>query len=74
MKRRSLLCIALPAIVSARPALAWREQPAGDDVMRAWADRCGGGQTAPGPVVLCPFCGCPVSGAADHGEGQVAAP
>jgi hypothetical protein len=71
MKRRALLCLAVPAAaLAARPARAFREATASDAVARDWADRCraypvpAGG----GPVAICPFCGCPVVGARDHGE------
>ncbi len=71
MKRRALLCLAIPAsAVLARPALAIREQPASDAAARAWAARCAAWPAAPGdtPLAICPFCGCPVAGARDHGE------
>jgi hypothetical protein len=70
MKRRALLCLALPAsVLAARGAAAFREQAATEAVAQSWADRCRGfGPAAGGPVALCPFCGCPVLGARDHGE------
>jgi len=76
MKRRTLLCLALPVGalpiggLAARPALAFRETTASAAVAQDWAERCRAYPVpaAGGPVAICPFCGCPVVGARDHGE------
>jgi hypothetical protein len=72
MHRRALLCFALPAatVAGGRPARAFREAVATADVARDWATRCRADPVHPGagPVAICPFCGCPVVGARDHGE------
>jgi hypothetical protein len=71
MNRRTLLCLSVPvAALAARPARAFREAPASDAVARDWAGRCTAHPLASGngPVAICPFCGCPVAGARDHGE------
>jgi hypothetical protein len=72
MHRRALLCLAAPAMaLAARPARAFREAAPAPDVAADWATRCRAHPLAPGagPVAICPFCGCPVAGARDHGEG-----
>jgi hypothetical protein len=72
MNRRSLLCLAVPAgALAARRALAFREATATEAVAEDWAARCRAFPAATGaggPVAICPFCGCPVVGARDHGE------
>jgi hypothetical protein len=71
MNRRTLFCLALPAgLLAARPARAFREALASEAVAQDWANRCRPWPVAAGtgPVAICPFCGCPVSGARDHGE------
>jgi hypothetical protein len=71
MTRRSLFCLALPAgVLAARSARAFREAVATDAVARDWANRCRAWPmpAGAGPVAICPFCGCPVVGARDHGE------
>jgi hypothetical protein len=73
MHRRALFCLAIPALaVGARPARAFREATATATVSQDFATRCRAHPvaTGPGPVAICPFCGCPVVGAADHGEAQ----
>ncbi len=72
MQRRALLCLAVPAVaLGAGRARAFREVPAGEAIGRDWAQRCRAQPVAAGagPVAICPFCGCPVVGARDHGEG-----
>ena len=71
MRRRSLFCLALPAgLLAARPAWAFREAVASGAVQQDWANRCRAWPVpvGAGPVAICPFCGCPVVGARDHGE------
>jgi len=71
MRRRTLLCLAVPAVaLAARQARAFREAPASGAVAADWAGRCRAHPLAQGaaPVAICPFCGCPVAGARDHGE------
>jgi hypothetical protein len=74
MHRRALLCLAVPAAtLAARPARAFREATATVPVAQDFATRCraqpvGAGS---GQVAICPFCGCPVVGARDHGEGRL---
>ena len=70
MQRRHLICLVLPAALATRPARAFREEAASPEVAQAWADRCRAhpSPAAAGPVAICPFCGCPVAGARDHGE------
>jgi hypothetical protein len=78
MNRRALFCLAVPALaLAARPARAFREAPASDSVAQDWASRCGSHglpAAVSGPVAICPFCGCPVVGARDHGEGAAKPP
>jgi hypothetical protein len=74
MNRRVLLCLAVPAVtMAARPARAFREAMATAPVATDFATRCHAHPmgAASGPVAICPFCGCPVVGAADHGEGRL---
>lgn len=76
MRRRALLCFAPAATalaataLAARPARAFREAVASPDVAQDYADRCKAYPVpaGAGPVNICPFCGCPVVGARDHGE------
>jgi len=78
MNRRALVCLAVPALaLAARPARAFRETDATDPVARDWARACRAHPLpagASGPVAICPFCGCPVAGARDHGERGPATP
>lgn len=72
MRRRALLCLAVPGgMAFGRAALAWQERPAADDVARAWLARCAAMPSVSGaPLAICPFCGCPAYGAPDHGEAK----
>jgi len=71
MRRRALFCLAVPALAATvRPARAFREATATAPVAQDFATRCRAHPlgAASGPVAICPFCGCPVVGARDHGE------
>ncbi len=71
MHRRALLCLAVPAAsFAARSARAFREATATAPVASDFATRCRPNprEYGFGQATICPFCGCPVVGARDHGE------
>jgi hypothetical protein len=71
MRRRTLLAM----LLAPTPAAAFQLQPASQEVDAAWQRRCAPVSGDPALAVPCPFCGCPVVGAPDHGEaGPLPAP
>ena len=67
MRRRCLLAL-FPGLI-ATPALAFSEQPASDELASAIRGRSQRFSSDGGSdPTQCPFCGCPVFGAPDHGE------
>jgi hypothetical protein len=82
-RRRSLLALAVPALLAGRAAHAYKERPASAADTEAWLAACRPlpldqrrtlSADAAEQVNICPFCGCPVVGALDHGEGGARPP